>query len=143
MSLVAALLIVRALGLFPSTGASDIPRQVPVEDPIAIDEPFPDALDPAPNIERVGPLVRRHHAFPFGVVCGHRVGDRADIVRCGRPAELIGFYASPAEPRHECVAGDAYSRRPDFSVCWLDLSGAAEPGLELLRLPGVRRWDLA
>ena len=39
--------------------------------------------------------------------------------------------------------GNAYSRKPGFSVCWLDLSRPAGPGLELLRLPGVRRWDLA
>ena len=52
VSLVAALLLVRALGLFPSTAAVDSPREVPVGAPIAIDEPFPDALDPAPTIER-------------------------------------------------------------------------------------------
>ena len=51
-SLVAALLLVRALGLFPSTAAVDGPREVATGAPIAIDEPFPDALDPAPTIER-------------------------------------------------------------------------------------------
>ena len=139
VSLAAALLIVRALGLFPSTGASDIPRQAPVGAPIASDQPFPDALDPAPTIERADPVVRRDHAF--GVVCANRVADRAQIVGCGR-GELLGFYESPAQPMRECKPGDAYSRRAGFSVCWLDLFDR-DPGLELLRLPGVRRWDLA
>ena len=139
VSLVAALLIVRALGLFPSTGASDIPRRVPVEAPIAIDQPFPDALDPAPTIERKSPVVRRDYSF--GVVCGNRVGDRAQIVGCGR-GEMLGFCESPAKPMRKCKPGDAYSRRAGFSVCWLDLFDR-DPGLELLRLPGVRRWDLA
>ena len=139
VSLVAALLIVRAFGLFPSTGASEVPHQVPVEAPIAIHQPFPDALDPAPTIERVGPVVRRHHSF--GLVCGHRVGDRAEIVGCGR-GEMLGFYESPAKAMRKCKPGDAYSRRAGFSVCWLDLFDR-DPGLELLRLPGVRRWDLA
>jgi hypothetical protein len=139
VSLVAALLIVRALGLFPSTGASDIPRQAPVEAHIASDQPFPDALDPAPTIERADPVVRRDHSF--GVVCGNRVGDRAQIAGCGR-GEMLGFYESPAQPMRECKPGDAYSRRAGFSVCWLDLFDR-DPGLELLRLPGVRRWDLA
>jgi len=142
VSLVAALLIVRALGLFPSTDASDVPSQVPVKAPIAIHQPFPDALDPAP-IERVGPVVHRYLAFSFGLVCGRRVGDRAEIVGCGRPGALLGFYESPAQPMRECKPGNAYSRRPGFSVCWLDLSRPAGAGLELLRLPGVRRWDLA
>ena len=52
VSLVAALLIVRALGLFPSSDAVDAPREVAAGAPIAIDQPFPDALDPAPTIER-------------------------------------------------------------------------------------------
>ena len=143
VSLVAALLIVRAFGLFPSTGASDIPRRVSVAAPIASDQPFPDALDPAPTIERVGSVVQRHHSFPFGLVCGQRIGDRVEIVGCGRPAALLGFYESPAQPMRECTAGNAYSRRPGFSVCWLDLSRPAGLGLELLRLPGVRLWDLA
>jgi hypothetical protein len=143
VSLVGALLIVRALGLFPSSGEVDAPREVAAEAPIAIDQPFPDALDPAPTIERRSPVVRRNHAFPFGLVCGHRVGDRAEIVGCGRPGALLGFYESPAQPMRECTAGNAYSRKPGFSVCWLDLSRPAGPGLELLQLPGVRRWDLA
>ena len=63
VSLVAALLIVRALGLFPSTGAVDAPREVAAGAPIAIDQPFPDALDPAPTIERRSPVVRRDHVF--------------------------------------------------------------------------------
>jgi hypothetical protein len=139
VSLVAALLIVRALGLFPSTASVDAPRQVAGEVPIAIDQPFPDALDPAPT-ERVRPVVRRHHLF--SIVCGNRVGDRAEIVRCGRPGELLGFFESPAKPRRKCKPGDAYSRRPGFTVCWLDVFDR-RPGLERLRLPGVRRWDLA
>jgi hypothetical protein len=143
LSLVVALLIVRALGLFPSSGAVDAPREVAAEAPISIDEPFTDALDSAPTIERKSPVVRRDHAFPFGLVCGHRVGDRAEIVGCGRPGALLGFYESPAQPMRECTAGNAYSRKPGFSVCWLDLSRPAGPGLELLLLPGVRRWDLA
>jgi len=139
VSLVAALLIVRSLGLFPSTHVSDIPRQVPVEAPITIHQPFPDALDPAPTSERADPVVRRDHSF--GVVCGDRVGDRAQIAGCGR-GEMLGFYESPAQPMRECKPGDAYSRRAGFSVCWFDLFDR-DPGLELLRLPGVRRWDLA
>ena len=138
VSLVAALLIVRTLGLFPSTGASDIPPRVAAA-AIAIDEPFPDALDPAPTIQRAEPVVRRDHSF--GVVCGNRVGDRAQIVGCGR-GEMLGFYESPAQPVRMCKPGDAYSRRAGFSVCWLDLFDR-DPRLELLRLPGVRRWDLA
>ena len=101
VSLVAALLIVRALGLFPSTAAVDAPREVAAGAPIAIDQPFPDALDPAPTIERVAPVVRRHHVIPLGLVCANRVGDRAEIVPCGRPAELIGFPWSPAEPKRD------------------------------------------
>ena len=143
VSLVAALMVVRALGLFPSTAAVDAPHEVATGAPIAIDQPFPDALDPAPTIERVGPMAQRNHVVPLGLVCGHRVGDRAEIVRCGRPAELIGFPSSPAEPKRECTAGNAYSRRPGFSLCWLDLTIPVGPGLVLLRLPGVRRWDLA
>ena len=139
VSLVAALLIVRALGLFPSTGASDIPRQEPVDAPIAVDQPFPDALDPAPSIELADQVVRQRHSF--GIVCANRVGDRAQIVGCGR-GELLGFYESPAKPRRVCKPGDAYSRRAGFSVCWLDIFDR-DPGLEPLRLPGVRRWDLA
>jgi hypothetical protein len=139
VSLVAALLIVRGLGLFPSTGASDTPRQAPVESHIASDQPFPDALDPAPIIERADPVARRDRSF--GVVCGKRVGDRAQIAGCGR-GEMLGFYESPPQPMRECKPGDAYSRRAGFSVCWLDLFDR-DPGLELLRLPGVRRWDLA
>lgn len=139
VSLVAALLIVRSLGLFPSTHASDIPRQVPVEAPITIDQLFPDALDPAPILELKSPVARRQYSF--GLVCGDRVGDRAQIAGCGR-AEMLGFYESPAQPMRECKPGDAYSRRAGFSVCWLDLFDR-DPGLELLRLPGVRRWDLA
>ena len=143
VSLAVALLIVRALGLFPSTAAVDAPRGVAAGAPIAIDQPFPDALDPQPTIERVDPVVQADRVIPLGLVCGHRVGNHAEIVRCGRPAELIGFPSSPAEPKGECTAGNAYSRRPGFSVCWLDFSVPAGPGLELLRLPGVRRWDLA
>jgi hypothetical protein len=143
VSLLAALLIVRALGLFPSTGAVDTPRQVAAEAPIAIDEPFPDALDPAQAIERVAPVMRADRVIPLGLVCANRVGDRAEIVPCDRPAELIGFPWSPAEPKRECMAGNAYSRRPGFSVCWLDLSIPVGPGLEILRLPDLRRWDLA
>ena len=140
VSLVAALLLVRALGLFPSTAAVDGPREVAAGAPIAIDEPFPDVLDPAPTIERKSPVVRRHHLF--GIVCADRVGDRAEIVGCGRPGELLGFYESPAKPRRTCKPGDAYSRRPGFTVCWLDVFHR-RPGLERLRLPGVRRWELA
>jgi hypothetical protein len=139
VSLVAALLIVRAFGLFPSTGASEFPRQVPVEAPIALDQPFPDALDPAPTIERSDPVARRDYSF--GVVCGNRVGDRAQIVGC-RQGEMLGFYEKPAQPMRDCKPGDAYSRRAGFSVCWLDIFDR-DPGLELLRLLGVRRWDLA
>ena len=139
VSLAAALLIVRALGLFPSTAAVDVPREVAAGPPVAIDQPFPDALDPAPTIERTSLVVRRHHLF--GIVCGNRVGDRAEIVGCGR-GELLGFYESPAKPKRTCKPGDAYSRKPCFTVCWLDLSDR-DPGLERLRLPGVRRWELA
>jgi hypothetical protein len=139
VSLVVALLIVRALGLFPSTAAVDVPRQVAGEAPIASDQPFPDALHPEPTIERRSPVVRRHHLF--GIVCADRVGDRAKIVGCGR-GELLGFYESPAKPRRTCKPGDAYSRGPGFTVCWLDVFDR-RPGLERLRLPGVRRWELA
>ena len=139
VSLVAALLLVRALGLFPSPAAVDGPREVAAGVPIAIDQPFSDALHPVPTIERKGPVVRRHHSF--GIVCADRVGDRADIVGCGR-GELLGFYESPAKPRRTCKPGDAYSRRPGFTVCWLDVFDR-RPGLERLRLPGVRRWELA
>jgi hypothetical protein len=139
VSLVAALLMVRALGLFPSSGTVDAPREVAAGVPIAIDQPFPDALHPAPTIERKSPVVRRHHSF--GIVCADRVGDRAEIVGCGR-GELLGFYESPAEPRRTCKPSDAYSRRPGFTVCWLDVFDR-RPGLERLRLPGVRRWELA
>jgi hypothetical protein len=139
VSLVAALLIVRAFGLFPSSGTVDAARQVAAGAPIAIDQPFPDALHPAPTIERTSPVVRQHHLF--GIVCADRVGDHAEIVGCGR-AELLGFYESPAKPRRTCKPGDAYSRRPGFTVCWLDVFDR-RPGLERLRLPGVRRWELA
>ena len=139
VAFVAALLVVRALGLFPSTAAVDGPREVATGAPIAIDEPFPDALDPAPTIERKSPVVRRHHLF--GIVCADRIGDRAEIVGCGR-GQLLGFYESPAKPRRTCKPGDAYSRRPGFTVCWLDVFDR-RPGLERLRLPGVRRWELA
>ena len=139
VSLVAALLIVRAFGLFPSTAAVQAPREVAAGAPIASDQPFPDALHPEPTIERKGPAVRRHHLF--GIVCADRVGDRAEIVGCGR-GELLGFYESPAKPRRTCKPGDAYSRRPGFTVCWLDVFDR-RPGLERLRLPGVRRWELA
>ena len=101
VSLVAALLIVRALALFPSTDAERHPASVPVEAPIPIDQPFPDALDPAPTIERADPAVRQVHLF--GIVCGNRVGDRAQIVGCGR-GELLGFYESPAKPMREVQA---------------------------------------
>ena len=84
-------------------------------------------------------FIERHHLF--GIVCADRVGDRAEIVGCGR-GELLGFYESPAKPKRTCKPGDAYSRRPGFTVCWLDLFDR-DSGLERLRLPGVRRWELA
>jgi hypothetical protein len=145
VSLVAALLIVRSLGLFPSTGASERPDTVGVTTPIAADVPFPGSLDAWRPPERLHPAgERRHHVFPFGLVCGHRIGDRVILMACWRPrAELLGAYSWPPEPRGTCTFGNAYSRRPGFSVCWLDVEESLGPRPELLRLPGVRRWDLA
>ena len=81
--------------------------------------------------------------FPFGLVCGHRIGDRAILMACWRPrAKLLGAYSWPPEPRGTCT-GNAYSRRPGFSVCGLDVEERLGPKLDHLRLPGVRRWDLA
>jgi len=144
-SLVAAFMIVRALGLFPSTAPGERPDRVEVATPIAVDEPFPGSLDAWRPLECLHPVVeRRHHVFPFGFVCGHRIGDRAFVMACWRPrAELLGTYSWPPEPRGTCTFGNAYSRRPGFSVCWLDVEESLGPRLELLRLPGVRRWDLA
>jgi len=144
-SLVAAFMIVRALGLFPSTGPGERPDSVEVATPIAVDEPFPGSLDAWRPLERLHPVVeRRHHVFPFGLVCGDRIGDRAVVMACWRPrAELLDAYSWPPEPRGTCTFGNAYSRRPGFSVCWLDVEESLGPRLELLRLPGVRRWDLA
>lgn len=144
-SLVAALLIVQALGLFPSTGADDARGDVVAAVPIAVDEPFPAALDAWRPLGRMRPVPgRRHHTIRFGFLCGLRAGGRAEIVRCGRPgADLFGSYWSPPQSKRECRFGDAYSRKPRFSVCWLDFAEDPGPGLDRLRLPGVRPWDLA
>jgi hypothetical protein len=141
VSLVAALLIVRALGLFSSTGPGEPPDSVGVAAPITADVPFPGSLDAWRPPERLHPVVeRRHHVF--GLVCADRIGDRAILMACWRPrAELLGAYSWPPEPRGTCTFGNAYSRRPGFSVCWLDVEESLGP-LEFLRLPGVRRWDL-
>jgi hypothetical protein len=145
VSLVAALMIVRGLGLFPSTGPDERPESVEVATQIAADETFPGSLDAWRPLERLHQVVeRRHHVFPFGFVCGDRIGDRAILMACWRPrAELLGTYIWPPEPRRTCTFGNAYSRRPGFSVCWLDIDESLGPRPELLRLLGVRRWDLA
>jgi hypothetical protein len=145
VSLVAALLIVRALGLFPSTGPGERPDSAGVTTPIAADEPFPGSLDAWRPLGRLDPVVEwRHHVFGFGLVCADRIGDHAILMACWRPrAELLGAYSWPPEPRGTCTFGNAYSRRPGFSVCWLDVEEGLGPRPELLRLPGVRRWDLA
>jgi hypothetical protein len=142
-SLVAVFMLVRALGLFPSTDAREVPDREATATPIGVETPIADALHAGPSLELVHPVRdRRERVFRFGIVCGNRIGGRAEIVGCGRPAELLGFDASPPEAKRECTAGNAYSRRPGFSVCWLDLSIPIGPGLEILRLPRVRRWDL-
>src|SRR4029453_13029826 len=107
VSLVAALLIVRALGLFPSTGPGERPDSAGVTTPIAADVPFPGSLDAWRPLERLHPVVeRRHHVFGFGLVCGHGIGDRVILMACWRPrAEPLGAYTWPPDPRGTCTFG--------------------------------------
>jgi hypothetical protein len=143
-SLVAVFMLVRALGLFPSTDAREVPDREATATPIGVEDPIADALHAGPSLELVHPVrERRERVFRFGIVCGNRIGGRAEVVRCGDPGELLGTYSSPPEPKRRCRAGSAYSRKPEFSVCWLDFTDEFGGGLQLLRLPGVRRWDLS
>jgi len=145
LSLIAAFLIVRALGLFPSTGVCDVPEAPSGAGPIAVERPFLGGLEVLSARELVHPAPERpRHVFGFGIVCGHRLGGRVELVGCGRPhTELLGTDFSPPNPRRECTLGDAYSRKPRFSVCWLDFSDEAGPPLDVLRLLDVHLWDLA
>jgi hypothetical protein len=134
----------RAVHVFPPRGGQDVaPPPAPVIE-VGVG-PFADDLAAGPPFELVHPpRERRHRAFTFGAVCGHRIGDAVQIMGCARArAELFGFYASPPEPRKDCYLGHAYTRKQDLSVCWLDFTDDPGPPLDLLRLPGVHLWDLA
>jgi hypothetical protein len=142
---VAAIVALRALGLFETPGAREIassPRPSPVE----VEAPSADDLDAGPPADLVHPSPDPggHRAFTFGVVCGHRIGIAVQIMRCGRArAELFGVYESPPDRRSTCYMADAYTRKQNLSVCWLDFTDDPGPPLDLLRLPGVHLWDLA
>lgn len=77
----------------------------------------------------------------FALVCAEELpGGIARILRCRNPrAHLLGFAQSPPDPRSTCLADEAYTRKQRFSVCWIGFDPIES---RLLRLPGVRWWDL-
>jgi hypothetical protein len=137
-ALIVAFLVVRALGPVPA------PRDPVV--PVADVDRLPDVprfadVDPRPPRVEIGPEPRPPR-FRFGFVCGERLGSVVELQRCGAPAvAIIGSFTSPPEPMRGCLPQDDYTRKPRFSVCWLDLTSGGVP--ERLRLPGVHLWDLS
>jgi hypothetical protein len=136
-----AYLILRAIGFNGGPGAPGETAELVEPAPATVlpgDRHLPDQVELVPR------LSARERRYRFGAVCGHRTGGRVEVMDCGRPgAELFGFYQSPAEPKIGCLRFESwYSRRPGFSVCWLDWDLAAGP-VRVLRLLGVHLWDLA
>lgn len=63
------------------------------------------------------PAPQRHEAARIRAVCGRSHGQWIEYVECkSSTADVIGLAQSPPAP---CRAGDAFTRRRDFSVCWL------------------------
>ena len=144
-ALLAAYVVVRALGLYPESAPPSAPSVVvdlgpspgPLE--IQLEPPTPPAFPPAPT-------GRMRKVPDFAIVCGHRVGNTVELMGCARKeAELFGAASRPPESRKECDLGNAYSRKGRFSVCWFSLAeDMPDPGtgLVFLYLPGVHWWDL-
>lgn len=137
--LIIAFLVLRALGLF--SAPPGIPEQGPAPVGAGI-AGYPGATGGTPS-ELARP--EREHAvrFAFGFVCGHRTGMSVELMDCGRRrADLLGSYSSPPESRRACAFGTAYSRKPNFSMCWFELGEEPGPPLDLLRLPGLHLAEL-
>jgi hypothetical protein len=140
-ALVAAFVVAQALDLFPARVAPQA-AESPGYGPGVVR--FGD-LAPHPSLDPTAAAAEDAIGRPprAGAICGRRVGSAVEVSRCGGSAgELFGFYHAPPEPARRCSSGDAYTRKPSFSVCWIGLGPGPPSEPERLRLPGVHLGDL-
>jgi hypothetical protein len=137
--LLIAYLVLRALGLF--SAPPGIPEQDPAPVSVEVAE-HPPAVGGTPS-ELAHPAAEPSEQWVWGAVCGRRTGTAVEVMACERkPADLLGSYSSPPESKRACAFGTAYSRKPNFSMCWFELGEEPGPPLDRLRLPGFHLKDL-
>lgn len=147
IALVLAFFVLRALGILTSP---EVPEPSSAPSAVAVASPLPGTGDPvrSPLADTSGAVGGRPSALPLiAFVCGRLMGGSAALVDCaGGNAVLLGTASSPPAPRLDCEFGSAYTRKEGFSICWIDVTRpveGSEPTLEILRLPGVHRKDIA
>lgn len=131
--LVAATILAFAAGIIGSAIGVFVPDGAPAPSPTV-------AMRPLPVEQNVGLDTHRGgHPQPppppkVKFVCGAGEGSTVDIVGCRTSRDVLFGWAEASEPHGahaDCVEGwTAYSRGPDYWVCWTDIAGGAD----------VHRW---